>query len=105
MEHTPLLSRKEQRIPLKMFVKLSSPGNSSSEIAPTIDISCHGARLVTRRSWEPNEHLSVRSIRGNLYSRARVVHCQPHQGNSFVVGIEMYYPTGDWTTREAAKTT
>jgi PilZ domain len=99
-----LQGRKEQRIALKMFVKLSSLGNPSSEIAPTIDISCHGARVVTRRSWRPNEQLSVRSIRGNLYSRARVVHCQPHKGDSFVIGIQMYYPTGDWTTHELRKT-
>lgn len=105
MVDTPLLSRKEQRIALKMFVKLSSPGNPSSEIAPTIDISCHGARVVTRRNWRRDEHLSVRSIRGNLYSRARVVHCQPHKGDSFVIGIEMYYPTGDWTARDVTKTT
>jgi hypothetical protein len=105
VERTPLLSRKEQRITLKMFVKLSSPDNPSSEIAPTLDISCHGARVVTRRNWRPDEQLSVRSIRGNLYSRARIVHCQPYKDNSFVIGIQMYYPTGDWTTRDAAKTT
>ena len=105
MERTPLLSRKEQRITLKMFVKLSSPDNPSSEIAPTIDISCHGARVVTRRNWRPDEQLSVRSIRGNLYSRARVVHCQPHLDNSFIIGIQMYYPTGDWTTGETGKAT
>ena len=100
MGSTPLIGRKEQRLALKMFVKLSSSGNLTSEIAPTIDISCHGARVVTRRSWQPDEQVSVRSIRGNLYSRARIVHCQPYKDNSFVIGIQMYYPTGDWTTRE-----
>ena len=105
MAGTHLTSRKEQRIALKMFVKLSSPGNPSSEIAPTIDISCHGARVVTRKRWQPNDQISVRSIRGNLYSRARVVHCHPHKGESFVIGIQMYYPTGDWTAREVSKTT
>jgi len=105
MAGNQLPGRKEQRIPLKMFVKLSSPDSPSAEIAPTIDISCHGARLVTRRSWRPEEQLSVRSIRGNLYSRARVVHCQPHKDNSFVIGIQMYYPTGDWTSAEVTKTT
>jgi len=102
---TQLTGRKEQRVALKMFVKLSSPDNPSSEIAPTLDISCHGARVVTRRSWRPDEQISVRSIRGNLYSRARVVHCQPHVGDSFVIGIQMYFPTGDWTPRDAPKTT
>jgi hypothetical protein len=102
---TQLTGRKEQRVALKMFVKLSSPDNPSSEIAPTLDISCHGARVVTRRSWRPDEQISVRSIRGNLYSRARVVHCQPHMGDSFVIGIQMYFPTGDWTPRDVTKTT
>ena len=104
MVSTPLLSRKEQRIALKMFVQLSSPDHPSSEIAPTVDISCHGARVVSRRKWRPDEHLSVRSIRGNLYSRARVVHCEPHGESSFIIGIQMYYPTGSWTARDIKKT-
>ena len=105
MAGTPLKGRKEQRVALKMFVTLSSPGNASSEIAPTIDISCHGARVVTRRSWRLDEQISVRSIRGNLYSRARIVHCQPYKDDSFVIGIQMYYPSGDWTMREPMKAT
>jgi PilZ domain len=99
----PPLSRKEQRVSLKMFVKLSSPDNPASEIAPTIDISCHGARVVTQRKWRPNDQISVRSIRGNLYSRARIVHCQPYNDHSFVIGIQMYYPTGNWTTQDVKK--
>jgi hypothetical protein len=105
MADTPLLHRKEVRIPMKMFVSLRSSDNPSIEIAPTIDISCNGARVVTRRSWQPNQQLSVRSISRKLYSRARVVHCQPYTGNSFVIGIEMYYPTGDWTARDRTGTT
>lgn len=80
-----------------MFVNLYDSGNPTFEVAPTIDISCHGARVVTKRRWQLNQLLSVRSIRGNLYSYARVVYCQPYADNFFVVGIEMYYTTGDWT--------
>jgi hypothetical protein len=72
MAEMPLLYRKEVRVPLKMFVNLSSSDDPSFEIAPTIEISCHGARVVTRRSWQPNQELSIRSIRGTLKSRARV---------------------------------
>ena len=97
MAESPLLCRKESRIPLQMFVNLYSPDNPTSEVAPTIDISCHGARVVTKKIWPPNQQLSIRSIRGNLYSHARVVYCKPYQENFFVIGIEMYYPTGDWT--------
>ena len=31
----------------------------------------------------------------DLYSRARVVHCQPGTDSSFVIGIELDYPTSD----------
>ena len=81
-----------------MFVSLYSPEHPTSELASTIDISCHGARVVTKNHWEPNQHLSVRSIRGNLYSRARVVHCRRHTFGTFIVGLEMFYPEGNWTT-------
>ena len=97
-----LLHRKEVRVPLKTFVNLSSSDDPSFEIAHTIDISCHGARVVTRRSWEPNQQLSIRSIRGSLKSLGRVAHCQPFTDKRFVIGIEIYSP-GDWTARDMAK--
>jgi hypothetical protein len=98
-----LLCRKEVRIAVKMFVNLCSEDNPSAEVAPTIDISCHGARVVSKRSWQPNQQVSVRSIRGDFYSRARVVHCQPYKDNSFVVGVQMYYPTSDWTSHDVKR--
>ncbi len=95
-----LLSRKEVRIAVKLFVNLSSEDNPSAELAPTIDISCHGARIVSKRRWEADQQVSVRSIRGNFYSGGRVVHCQPYKDNSFMVGVQMYYPTSDWTSHD-----
>jgi len=97
LAETPPLCRKEARIVVKTFVNLYDPGKPTFELAPTIDISCHGARVVTKKFWQPNQPLSVRSIRGNLYSFARVVYCHPYTDNSFVIGIEMYHPTGDGT--------
>jgi PilZ domain-containing protein len=97
LQNVFLSSRKEERIPFKMFVNLYSPDNPTFEVAPTIDISCHGVRVVTKTFWRPEQQVSVRGIRGKLYSRARVVHCQQHKDDSFVVGLELYYPEGDWT--------
>ena len=96
MGDTPLASRKEVRIPIKLFVNLYSPENHTFEVTRTLDISCRGALVVTKNFWKLNQPLSVRAIRGNFYSRARVVHCHRRAG-SFVVGLEMYYPEGDWT--------
>jgi hypothetical protein len=104
MADITLLHRKEDRVPLKMFVNLRSSDNPSFEIASTIDISCHGARVVSRRNWQPNQQLSIRSIRGSLESLGRVAHCQPYTDERFVVGIEIYSP-GDWTARDMTKAT
>lgn len=93
----PLLRRAENRTVIRMFVKLSNPDNGKFEITPTIDVSRHGARVVTKRQWEPNQDLIVQTIRGNLYSRARAVHCQPLTGDSYALGLELYSPLGEWT--------
>jgi PilZ domain-containing protein len=64
LEETFLLCRKEARIPVKMFVNLYDRDNPTFELARTIDISCHGARVLTKKIWQPDQPLSVRSIRG-----------------------------------------
>lgn len=96
MEQTPPSRRAELRIPMQMFVSLHSPDNPAFEFAHTIDISCHGARVVTKKIWAPNQQLSVRSMRCNLWSLARVTYCLPYTDSSFVIGIQTY-ATGDWT--------
>lgn len=81
-----------------MFVKLSDPATGTFEITSTIDVSSHGAQLVTRELWETNHDLLVRPIRGRLPSRARVAHCESRADGSYVVGLELYPATKDWTT-------
>lgn len=87
-------------------MKLYTPESATFEISPTVDISRHGARVVTRNIWQPNQQVLVRSIRGNLYSRARVAYCHPQTDdvpgdraavNTYVVGLELYCRLGDWT--------
>lgn len=93
----PLLRRAEKRTIIRMFVKLSNPANGKFEITSTIDVSRHGARVVTKNPWQPNQDLIVQTIRGNLYSRARAVHCQPLAGGSYALGLELFSPLGEWT--------
>jgi len=97
LEETPFVSRKESRVSVRTFVSLYIADSPGFELAPTIDISCHGARIVTKKIWRPNQQISVRSIRGSLNSNARVVYCWPYERNDFVIGIEIYDPSGGWT--------
>lgn len=93
----PLLRRAESRIPLKLFVKISDPATGAFEVTSTIDVSCHGARVLTRNLWKTNHDLFVQPIRGNLPSRGRVAHCETRADGSYEIGLELYPPTDDWT--------
>lgn len=93
----PLLRRAESRIALKMFVKLSDPATGAFEITSTIDVSCHGARVLTKNRWNTNHNLSVQPIRGSLASRGRVAHCEIRNDGSYEIGLELYPSTEDWT--------
>jgi hypothetical protein len=94
----PLLRRAETRIPVRMFVRLSNPETGTFEIATTIDVSSHGVRVVTKNVWQPNQDVFVRSIRGNLHSRARVAHCEQYGNDCYSLGLELYSASGDWPT-------
>jgi hypothetical protein len=90
-------TRTENRIPKRVFVRLSHPENGESEITPTADIGGHGVRVISERFWQPDIRLSVQSVHGDLYSRARVVHCRPlANASSWVIGLELFHPSEDW---------
>src|SRR6266566_3084197 len=85
--------RSESRIPEKMLVELYSLENAAHEITSTINVSSHGARVLTKAPWAPNQDVSVRSVPGNLYSRAHVVYCKPLPDRSFSIGLRLLHPT------------
>jgi hypothetical protein len=88
--------RTESRTPNKMLVELYSFENAAHEITSTINVSLHGARVLTKAPWAPHQDVSVRSVPGNLYSRAHIVYCKPLPDSSFSIGLELLQPAGDW---------
>ena len=93
----PSQRRAEGRISFKMFVKLSDPETGKFEIASTIDVSSHGARVLSKNPWEADHDLLLQPIRGNLFSRARVAHREMRTDGSYEIGLELYPRTEDWT--------
>lgn len=93
----PLLPRTEKRVPMRMFVKLSDPATGTFEITSTIDVSSHGAQVVSKERWQTNHSLLVQPIRGRVSSRARVAHCERRADGFYLVGLEVYPATRDWT--------
>jgi hypothetical protein len=90
---------------MRMFVRLSNPETGTFEIATTIDVSSRGARVVTKNVWQPNQDVFVRSIRGNLHSRARVTHCEQYGNDSYSLGLELYSASGDWANGKPPRRT
>lgn len=90
--------RTETRTPLKLFVELYSFDNATFEITSTLDVSWHGARVLTDAPWAPDQRLLVRMVGGQLNSRARVAYCRSHASEKYVVGLEIHDPSQYWPT-------
>jgi|SRR5437016_2425083 len=88
--------RTESRTPEKMLVELYSFENATHEITSTINVSLHGARVLTKVPWAPDQHVSLRSVPGKLYSRAHIVYCKPLPDRSYSIGLQLLEPTESW---------
>ena len=64
--------------------------------AMTVNVSPHGARVVTRRRWQPEEEPRLASSSGDLQARAKVVYCEPLTDGNFCIGLQFHLPIVDW---------
>ena len=96
--------RGENRSPVHVTVDLSGLDiHTIAQQGMTENVSARGARVVTSKPWQPNEHVTVRSLLGSLRSRARVVYCQPLGNDSFAIGLELFVSVGEWTMQQPAR--
>jgi len=96
--------RLEDRSPVQVTVDLSGLDiHTAAQQGVTENVSARGARVVTSKPWQPNEHVRVRSLLGSLRSRARVVYCQPLGKDSFAIGLELFVSVGEWTMQQAVQ--
>ena len=81
--------RMEARIPTRVGLALSDPDEPLIyEITFTENVSRHGARVVTKRCWSPNDSVLVKLPQESLPSRARITYCQPLKGDEFAMGLQ-----------------
>ncbi len=93
----PPARRIESRTATTVAVMLSIPDDPPTvEIASTENISPHGARVVTKRRWQPNDRVIVKSLQGDLGSRGRVVYCEPLEKKAFAIGLEVFSELDSW---------
>jgi len=87
----------EARIPTRVGLELSGPDETlTHEMTFTENVSRHGARVVTKRRWSPNDSVLVKLPQESLPSRARITYCQPLKGDEFAMGMQFSLAVYDW---------
>jgi len=85
----PLDGRMEKRVPLEVHAHLVTDEQLLvAEKAITVNVSPHGARVVTKRLWRAGEQPWLVSLSSEFRLQARVVYCQPLTEGYFCVGLE-----------------
>jgi PilZ domain len=88
--------RIERRIPAKGDLELSSLDEPPiCDQALIENASRHGARVVAKKPWRPNDQLLVTLPECNSPSRARIAYCSSLPGDAFAIGLQFPSVVGD----------
>jgi hypothetical protein len=83
--------RIEKRLPTSAPVYLASLGEPHArERTGTENVSPHGARVISKRFWQPGEELLITPLAGEFPQVGKVIYCLPKAG-LFCIGVE--FPT------------
>jgi hypothetical protein len=92
----PEEQRMEARIPTRIGLELSGPDEPLIyEITFTENVSRHGARVITKRRWSPNDRVLVKLPQERLSSHARITYCQSLKGDEFAMGLQFPFVVYD----------
>jgi hypothetical protein len=81
--------RVEKRATVKVLVRIVPAENAFiSETTTTVNLSRHGARVLTSRRWRPGKQLSLTFLSGEVQRQGRVIYCRPLTDGQFCVGLE-----------------
>ena len=89
--------RTEKRVTLAIPVCLGAAEKLHvAEQAMTVNVSPHGARVVTRHRWQSEEQARLASRSGEFQTQAKVVYCQPLTDGHFCIGLQFQSVFMDW---------
>ncbi len=66
----------------------AADGPPFNETVVFVNISEHGARLITRRRWPVGKRVIVSDSLLNYRTTAEVVYCASHSSRRFAVGVK-----------------
>ena len=66
------------------------------EKAFTENVSPRGARVLTKRAWQPGTDVLVVCSQDAVQLRAKIVYCRDSGIGRFAIGLELSASAGDW---------
>jgi len=89
--------RIEKRLPTPVPVYLAPLEDPRTrERTLTENVSPHGARVISKRSWQPDEESLITPLTGEFPQVGRVVYCSPLTGHRFCLGMEFPDRAVNW---------
>jgi hypothetical protein len=83
------LERAERRMEVKMAGRLSTVGSDPApEWVAIMNISGHGARVISSRHWRAQERVLLAETVGEQHLDAQVVYCQRLGENQYALGLK-----------------
>lgn len=97
--HDNLSGRKERRLPIIVVVRLTPLEHTAEgdERTYTDNLSAHGLRVHSRRTWNPGEQVEINSVTEDTPVRAEVVYCQQADNHGFFVGFKFPQSRLTWS--------
>jgi hypothetical protein len=93
-KHILAEQRTEARIPTRVGLELSGPDEPLIyETTFTENVSDHGARVVTKKRWSPNDSVLVK-LPESPSCRARITYCQHLKEDEFATGLQFSFSSG-----------
>lgn len=83
----------------RTFEVLLSGGGQSAFAASAENVSSDGLRVRTARRRKPETCVFVKSSKGELCGRARIVYCQTLRPKTYALGLEFLTVVDGWATR------
>ena len=89
--------RIEKRLSMSVPVYLTAVTEPRShELTTTENVSPHGARAISKRSWRSGEKVLIAPLPGEFPQVGRVVYCETRTGGRFRLGMEFSDRSVKW---------
>src|SRR5712664_1752875 len=89
--------RNEKRLSMSVPVYLKAMTEPCSrERTTTENVSPHGARAISKRSWRSGEETLITPLTGEFPQVGRVIYCLPKVGRRFCLGVEFRTRAVKW---------